>query len=115
ERLLAAVAVADGHAIGVVAAVALLDLVADHGAAHRAGHGRGGVAAPAADLVAEHAAGDAAQQRAAAGGAVRVLHDVDVHHARRVAVLRHRLVVAGGGGMARLIVGRRRAGGGSSR
>src|SRR4051812_9124810 len=59
ERALAAVAEANGDAIRTLVAAALLDLVARERTCARTGDGRGGVAAAAADLVAQDAAHDA--------------------------------------------------------
>src|SRR5688572_11648316 len=96
----AAVAELDGDAIGLVAA-ALLDLVAHDGSADGAGCGRGGVASTAPDLVAEHAAHDAADHRAGAARAAALVHDVDGDHAAVVGI-RDIAVVGGRGRVARL-------------
>src|SRR6185437_4830205 len=93
ERILATIAIAHGDPVVVVAGVALLDVIADRRAAHRTGDGRRGVAATAADLVAEHAARDPAEHRAGAGRMMLALHDVDPHDLPAHAVLGHRLVV----------------------
>src|SRR6266852_3294149 len=83
---LAPVAEAHRDAVALARGATLLDLVADDRAADGARDRRRVVAAAAAELMAEHAAGDAADHGARAAGSSRGTLDVDRHDARVIAI-----------------------------